>query len=439
MAIKIYKLPAQKKPVPDSNWLKLDNAAKIYPAAMSRKWTAIFRLSCELTEEVDPRILSAALSNVRPRFPSFFQKLKKGFFWYYLERINDIPDIQKDVANPCVHMDLRENKGFMFRVRYHNKRIAVEFFHVLTDGTGGMRFLKTLVAEYLWLKYNAQIPRDEEILDCRESPSAEELEDSFLKHSGLVGYTKAESTAYHIPGTLEDEEYLHIITGMMPVSAIREKAHELGVTITEFLCAVMLLSIHDIQKLEESDQRRFKPVKISIPVNLRKFYPTKTLRNFSSYVNPGIDPKFGDYSLHEAAQLIHHFMGIEASEKVLNAKFSDNVNKEKIRILRAAPLFIKNPIMRLAFRKGGDRTTSSTFSNLGNVILPPEMEKYVTRFDFILGPLSFTKVKCAAVSYCGTLYLNFSRKIKETAYERNFFTRLVRMGVHVLVESNQPH
>lgn len=439
MSIKIYKKPAPIEPEPFSNWLKLDNAAKIYPAAMSRKWTAIFRLSCELTEPVEPRILQAALENIRPRFPSFFQKLKKGLFWYYLERIDDAPQVQKDVANPCVRMDLRANKGFMFRVRYYNRRIAIEFFHVLTDGSGGMSFLKTLVAEYLWLKYNADIPRFGDIKNCFEMPREEELEDSFPKYSRNVGYSKIESTAFHIKGSLEPDNYLNIITGMMSVEQVKEKAHELGVSITEFLTAVMLLSIQDIQKHENHRSWLYRSVKVSVPINLRKFYPSDTLRNFSSYVNPGIEPKFGEYSLVEAAKEVHHFMGMEATEKMLNAKFSDNVNKEKIRILRLTPLFLKNPIMKIAYRKGGDRTTSSTFSNLGVVRLPSEMEKYVTRFDFILGPLSFTKVKCAAVSYKGQLYINFSRRIKETDYERNFFTRLVKLGIKVRLESNNQY
>ena len=128
-------------------WIRLDNAAKIYPAAMSRKWMPMFRLSLELDEAVDPDILRAAASNLRPGFPSFFKRLRKGLFWPYLEDIDGEPPVLKDVANPLARMDLDENGGFTFRIRYHNNRIAVEFFHVVTDGYGGLVFIKNLAAE----------------------------------------------------------------------------------------------------------------------------------------------------------------------------------------------------------------------------------------------------------------------------------------------------
>jgi len=130
-------------------WIKLDNAAKIYPAAKRRNWTALFRMSARLTEPVDPVTLRAALELCAKRFPTFTLRLRRGLFWYYLEHIDGVPEIQRDVANPCVRMDLRENRGFMFRVRYYENTIGVEIYHVLTDGTGGLCFLKTLVAEYV--------------------------------------------------------------------------------------------------------------------------------------------------------------------------------------------------------------------------------------------------------------------------------------------------
>ena len=133
-------------------WLKLDNAAKIYPAAMSRNWTAMFRLSATLKESIDPLILQQALSSTLKRIPSFALRLKKGIFWYYLEKIDGMPKVTKDYKNPLVRMRLNEDSGFMFRVRYYENRIAVEIFHVLTDGTGGMIFLNTLIAEYITLK-----------------------------------------------------------------------------------------------------------------------------------------------------------------------------------------------------------------------------------------------------------------------------------------------
>ena len=198
-------------------WLKLDNAAKIYPAAMRRNWTALFRFSANLTEPVDPAVLEQALAALLPRFPSFTVRLRRGVFWFYLEQTGEGPDLQPDVANPCVRMDLKENKRLMFRVRYYDTRIAAEFFHVLTDGTGGLCFLKTLTAEYLRLKYGAEIPRDGSILDCSQPPRPEELEDSFLKYAGRETLPRKERAAYHICGAREPVDVIHFVTCRMPV------------------------------------------------------------------------------------------------------------------------------------------------------------------------------------------------------------------------------
>jgi NRPS condensation-like uncharacterized protein len=181
----------------------------------------------------------------------------------------------------------------------------------------------------------------------------------------------------------------------------------------------------------------YKPVKVCIPINLRRFYPTNTMRNFASYVNPGIDPKYGEYDFDETLSTVHHYMRSEVTEKLLNAKISTNVRSEKMRVLRLTPLFIKNFFMKIVFNRVGDRKSSTTISNLGVVNLPEEMSRYVKRMDFILGPLSRNKVVCAALTYNGQLVLNFTRTIQESSVEREFFRRLVKLGISVKIESNQ--
>ncbi len=417
-------------------WFKLDNAAKIYPAASRRSWNALFRLSATLSEEIDPEILAKAQEAILPRFPTFSSRLRHGFFWYYLEQNDASPEIQQDFANPCVPMNLKKNKRFMFRIRYHGKRIAVEFFHVLSDGTGGLIFLKTLIAEYLRLRYGADIPRGNGIFDCSEEAKPEELEDAFLKFARGRGKSRREADSFFLKGTDEKHDFINITTGIIPVSELLQRAKELGVSLTEYLTAVMILSLDSIQRKRRKKGRSLKPIKICVPINLRKLYPTNTVRNFASYANPGIEPSLGKFSLEEVARTVHHQMHLELNEKQLNAKFSTNVNSEKNPILRIAPLFIKNAAMKFVFYTVGDRKTSSSISNLGAVSLPAEMERYVERMDFILGPLSRTRVVCGVLSYKDKLYINFTRSIKESVLEREFFSRLVKSGIHVKIESN---
>ncbi len=418
-------------------WMKLDNAAKIYPAAKRRNWKALFRLSVDLTEEVDTSVLEQAVESTLARFPGFALKLKTGLFWYYLEHNEGLPEIKEDEAYPCVHMDFEENKGFMFRVLYHKRRIAVEIFHALTDGTGGLNFTKTLAAEYLRLKYGADIPRDNEILDCSMPPNPSETEDAYLKYAKKMTRTRREPNAYRIKGTKESDGFVNVITGLIPAAEVIKRAKEKGVSLTDYITAALILAVDKHQRELVKSEKGLKPVKICIPINLRRFYPTHTMRNFASYVNPGIDPKYGTYSFDEVLSAVHHYMRSETTEKLLNAKISTNVKSEKRRMLRVTPLFIKNLAMKLTFNLVGDRKSSTSISNLGNVILPEEMARYVTRMDFILGPLSRNKVVCGALTYKGTLIMNFVRTIKESTIERAFFRLLVKLGVPVKIESNQ--
>jgi NRPS condensation-like uncharacterized protein len=418
-------------------WMKLDNAAKIFPAAKKRKWKSLFRLSAELTEAIDPDVLGQALKSTLARFPSFALKLKRGLFWYYLEQNDGEPDIEPDAGYPCVRMDLKRNKGFMFQVRYYSTRIAIEIFHALTDGTGGLCFIKTLVAEYLRIKYGAQIPRDCDILDCSQPPVAEETEDAYLKYAKNATRTRRETNSYFIKGTDEGENFINAVTGIMPVDSVILRAKEKNVSLTEYLASVLIMAIDKIQRQKEKSEKRLKLVKVCIPINLRQFYSTKTMRNFASYVNVGIDPRYGQYSFDEVLLAVHHYMRSEATEKLLNAKISTNVRSEKRKVLQVTPLFIKNMAMKYTYKLIGEHKSSISMSNLGVVNLPAEMTNYVTRMDFILGRPLRNKFGCGVLTYGGKLVVNFTRIIKESMLEREFFRYIVKLGIPVTIESNQ--
>lgn len=426
------KIEAQRK-----KWIKLDNAAKIYPATMSKKWTAMFRVSASLTERIDPICLQAALERTVRRFPWLNMKLKRGLFWYYLEQLEKSPRIQKDVANPLIRMDVDEKDAAMFRVRYHENRIAVEYFHVLCDGTGGMCFLKTLVAEYIEERYHERVPRSDSVLDCTEEPREEEHEDSFGRFSRKMTMSRSEAIAYRVKGSDRDTTKLNIITGMLSAAEVKAKAKGYGVSVTEFLVSALIMAVYGVQQTEHSEKQRNLPVKISVPVNLRNYYKTKTLRNFSSYVTPGIDPRFGEYTFEEVLKHVKSFMGLETSEKLMNARMSTNVGDEKNLLVRIIPLFLKNPVLNFVFFMAGDRISSTTLSNLGVVKLPEVMKEHVERLDFMLGPCKINPLACACVTAGDLMCINFTRTIKEAEVEKNFFSYLVKLGLHVKVESNR--
>ena len=422
---------------PEPNWLKLDNAAKIYPAARRRNWSSMFRLSATLSEPVDKDVLQAALEVTVKRFPSIAVRLRRGLFWYYLEGISKAPEVIPDRGYPCARMSPFDIRQCAFRVLYYESRIAVEIFHALTDGSGGLIFLKTLVAEYLVQKHALGIPNTHGILDRAEPPRAEELEDSFFQYEGDISISRRETAAYNIPGIKEKDGFHNLVTGILNVNYVLEVAKSYQVTLTAFLVSVMILSIIELQNEYEPNRKKHKPVKVMVPVNLRNYFKSSTLRNFAMYITPGVDPRTGTFTFEDILKSVHHQMGAQLTRNNLNAKITTNVKSEKMFMVKIMPLFIKNLVMRIVYNIVGEKISSITISNLGNVELPDEMRNYVSRMDFVLGVQAMSPCNCSVLSYEGKLYINFIRNIKGSDLERKFFTHLRSLGIHTLIESNQ--
>ena len=418
-------------------WLRLDNAAKIYPAAARRNWNNFFRLSATLREPVDREVLRSALDMVIPRFPSIAVRLRRGAFWYYLEQIPKAPDIQDEKSCPLAHAPFGQVRRCAFRVLVYENRIAVEFFHALTDGTGAMVFLKTLLAEYLGQKYGAQIPNECGVLGRLGAPSDEELEDSFLRYAGNVKASRRESTAWHLSGTPEKDGFINLVTLMIPSDEMRACAKEHGVSVTELLGAAMMQALAELQAEKIPQASRRKPVKVLLPVNLRRMFPSKTLRNFASYVTPEIDPRLGEYTFDELCAIVHHRMALENDPRAMRAKFATNVASERSPVLKVMPLFVKNAAMKAVFDTVGECKSCLCLSNLGDVKLPEAMREYIARMDFIIGVQAKAPHNCGVLSYGGTMYINLVRNICEPELELHLYRVLHRLGLHIKAESNQ--
>lgn len=418
-------------------WMKLDNAAKIYPAAKRRNWNNIFRLSITLTEEIDPALLQSALDVTVRRFPSIAVRLRRGMFWYYLEEIEKAPRVMPERGYPLTHMPFDDILKCAFRVLYYKNRIAVEFFHAIADGNSGLIFLKSLAAEYLEQSRGVSIPFCEGVLDRREPPREEELRDDFPRYAAKVGASRKEATAFQLTGTPEAGGYRNIIVGELSVKEALGVARGYGVTLTELAVAVMLCSFMKLQEERTPPKRRRKPVKALVPTNLRRMFPSGSLRNFVLYVTPGIDPALGEYSFEEVLHEVHNQMTLELTPKRMAARIYSNVKMERMMILKILPLFIKNIGMKIVYELTGEKKSCITISNLGAVKVPREMSGYVEKFGFTLGVQVTSPNNCAMISYGDKLYISMIRSIEEPVLEREFFTRLIKLGLHVKLKSNQ--
>ena len=418
-------------------WMRLDNAAKIYPAARRQNWSNVFRLSASLTEPVDNAVLQSALDVTVRRFPSIAARLRRGIFWYYLQELAHAPTIREEYSYPLTRMSRDEIRQCAFRVITYQNRIAVEFFHSLTDGAGALVFLKTLLAEYLQQRYGLRIPAGQGVLGRLDAPSAEEMEDSFLKYAGPIHASRRENNSWHVSGTPEPGGILNLTCLQIPVQATLAKAREHQVTLTAFLAATMLMALQNLQEEMIPEQRKRPSIKVLIPVNLRKLFPSRTLRNFAYYTTPEIQPKLGRYDFDEICKIVKHWMGVEVTPKVMGMKIATNVADEQSLLVKLIPLPLKNLVMKAIFDAVGEEKSCLSLSNLGAVELPEEMKPYVQRMDFILGVQAAHPNNCGVLSFGDTLYINFIRDIKESSLESHFQRVLRDLGLPVFVESNR--
>ena len=421
---------------PTLRWMRLDNAAKIYPAALRKGWSNVFRLSATMTEDVDRELLQAALDAAILRFPSIAARLRRGLFWYYLEQVPRPPTIQEEGSCPVRAMTRRELRKCALRVIVYGRRIAVEFFHSLTDGTGGLIFLKSLLAEYIRLRYGAETPPGDGILCCADAPSPEELEDSFPKYAGPVRASRKETNAWHTSGTRERDGFRNLLCFRLSAREVKSAAESHGVTVTVFLCAVMMEALLALQAEKVPLRRLRRPIKVLLPVNLRSLFESSTLRNFAMYTTPEADPRLGDYTFEELCALIRHRMGLEITPKHMSTRIATNVRDEQSLLVKLLPLFIKDFVMKAIFDAVGEKKSCLSLSNLGLVRLPETMTPYVERLDFILGTQAKAPNNCSVIAYGDTLCINFIRNIRETELERHFFRCLKAHGLHALAESN---
>ena len=417
-------------------WYRLDLSAIVYPTLQRRDFSSVYRLSVLLKEDVNPNVLQQAVDIAIKRFPTYKSAMRKGLFWRYLEPNNNPgPIVQKDVRNFCMPMPFKSNNRYLVRFYWYGRRIALEAHHSLGDGTGGMFLLQTVTAVYLRL-LGHPVANDGFILDVDSEPDPEEFEDAYMRYANAqVRPARPAEKTYRVRGTKEPFYTLNVIDGIMSVKEVMQVAKRYNATVTEYLNAVLLYSL--LQKQEHDFHLKLRPVRIAMPVNLRRFFPSKTLRNFITMVYPSIDPRLGEFTFEEIVAHVHNYMRYYINEKFLKGDITTNAATKRNPFIRIVPLFIKDFVVRLFYTRVQDKNSSAGLTNLGAVYVPDDMKPYLERFDIYMGIPYSQRTNCAIASFGDTLTVNFASCIIEADVERRFFQKLVEDGIAVTIESNR--
>ncbi len=411
-------------------WDKLDNTAHLFPVIAGESMTNTYRMSAELKEEVDGELLQQALDKVLPKFDLFNVRLRTGFFWYYFEENNKkAPKVVEENTYPCRFIRTNHNRSYLFRVTYYKRRINLEVFHVLTDGMGGVNFLRELTYQYIRLAHP-----ELNLKDSLASDTSMNREDGFVTNYEKASKKTYQTTkAYELKGDKLPDDAFGVIRGRVDVGELKKACHSYGMTINEYIVSAFVYSIYKGGLRGHMTKR---PIRVAVPVNLRPYFDSVTTKNFFVMISASFLPEAGrEYTFEEVITEVRESIRSQMNKEHLKETFSYNVAKQSGIIARLVPIWLKGIAIRAVYTQTALANTS-TLTNVGRVVTKQEYVPYIESFYGYLAMSKGQLLKATVFSYENELSVTFSSVLENCSVQREFFKALSADGVNVTVETN---
>lgn len=415
------------------SWRKLDNSAKIFPLSESKKYSTVFRYSVILKENIDKEVLEKAVEKALVRYKGFKVRMKEGFFWDYLEENFKKPVIQEEIYYPCKKIDAVSNNDYLFKVTYFERKINIEIFHSLTDGNGGLIFFREIVYNYLELKHK-------ELLDIEERRARKievDTEDSYVANfDRKAKKNKENKRAYVLKGKELKFNQVSVNHLLINNDDLKSECNKYDLSTTQYLSSVLIWSIYNANVLKyEKGHKNRKPIKVCIPVNLKKYYKSKTMSNFFSYisVDAGMDTCV---SFENITKFVKSEFAKKLTEEEILKTMSDTVKIGRNIFISFIPLFLKRIIIRSIYREI-QKYLSITYSNVGKVGIIGKYQDYIDYFVILIAPERIEKIKCSSCSYLDKVAFTFTSILNDNDIEKFFYKFLRSQNVRTEVESNE--
>ncbi len=409
-------------------WRRLDNSAKIFPISAGRKYSTVFRLSVVLKEKIDPYLLQEAVEKALEVYSFFKVRMKDGFFWNYFEYNPKKPLVEEEREYPCQYIDPKKNRQYLFKVTYFDRKINIDIFHSLTDGNTGIMFFREIVYTYIELSHREEFKKE------IRAPRKVDLdtEDSYIKNydKNAKGNNSAQK-AYALKGKKIKFGAVSAIHEIIDVDILRAKCKEKGVTVTQYLTAVLIYSIYNANFKKNKGK---KPIKVCIPINLKKYFSSKTVSNFFSYMTVEIYEK-DMTTFEDILSFVKKDFEKRLTEEEIQKTMSANVKLGINPVIKAIPLFLKKPLVRLSYIEIRKYTTT-TFSNIGRIGIIGKYQKYIDYFLMLIAPEPVEKIKCSACSFENKIVFTFTSILDDCSIEKNFYNFLLENEIPVKIESN---
>ena len=412
-------------------WEKLDNSAHLFPVIAGERMSNTYRISACLKEEINPVLLQMALDTLLPLYEPFNVRLRRGFFWnYFEENGRKAPTVRLENGYPCKFIHSKFNRDYLFSVSYYKNRINIEVFHVLADGMGGISFLKELVYHYLRLSH----PEIEKITGDGLTPGTSmNQEDSFLRNYKKSSKPKyVTSKAYMIKGEHLRDNQLGVVTCKMDLLELKAAAHKYGASINEYLVGAYMYSIY---RACLHGAVSSKNIRIAVPVNLRSFFESVTVKNFFVMITAEFATRKEDHSFEEVLSVTRECLKSQMTKEHLEEIFSYNVSNQMNFFLKIQPRAIKNLAMRFVYSKSA-RANSTTMTNIGNIAVEDVYKEYIDNFFPILSMSKGQNIKATICSFDQTMNVTFSSILRNVDIQQCFVKQLATDGINVLLETN---
>ncbi|MBN2222772.1 MAG: hypothetical protein JW708_11240 [Vallitaleaceae bacterium] len=417
-----------KHPSKETSWHRLDHAATLFPLISNRKYSNVFRIAAQLEEPIDPILLQQAVNHTLPYFKNFTFRLRRGFFWYYFEPNQRTLMIEEEKSRPCLYIEPHQNH-YLCKVLYFKNRISLEVFHAVTDGMGAMNFLKALVVNYLKLVAGENLGVPEEVVEV-----ASDTEDSYRKnYRKIPRLGKKFGKAFRVKGKKLPGYTMGIVHGFVEIEPIKAYCKEKGVTLSMYLAAVYVWSILHAYVQEEGLKKN--PIRIGVPVNLRKFFDSTTTLNFFAHITVSILVKEEEGSFDHILSQVKEQFEQQMNKDHFAGTIADNVKLKSNPIMRIMPLPLKNIIVKQIYLSIM-KSYTGTLSNLGVVQMPTRFANQIKNFEFVMNPTAKDPIKCGVVSFEKDLIITIASQLESTYIQKEFFRKLAKDGFDVRIESN---
>ena len=411
-------------------WRRLDNSAKIFPISAGKKYSTVFRLSVLLKEKVNKEILEKAVIQTLNNYNMFRVKMKVGFFWYYLEYNPKEPIIEEEKDYPCKYIDPKTNNGYLFKITYFENKINIDIFHALTDGNTGTTFFREIIYNYLELYYPNELKQENRQLRKIDF----DTEDSYIKNYDKRAKSNASGKrAYELKGRKIKLGAVSVIHEIINLENLKIESKKYDATITQYLTAVLMYSIYKENYIKNKGK---KPIKICIPVNLKRYFSSKTMTNFFSYITLVAQIEKDKLNTFEKMiSFVKKEFKNRLNEEEIIKTMSTNVKIGNNLIVRTIPLFLKKILVRLSYLEIRKYTTI-TFSNIGRVGIIGEYKKYIDYFLMLIAPEPVEKIKCSSCTFENNMVFTFTSILGNNKIEKAFYNFLKERGIQVKIESN---